>query len=110
VKKGGAVSKLTLTALAAATLLLPASAFAQAAQPGPSGATIARTCYICHGFEAKSSAGQFPQLNNKAADYISTALLDFKADRKKGTIMNRIAKGYSEADIKAVAQYISSLK
>ena len=104
------MSKLTLAALAAVAALLPATVFAQAAAPAsPSATTIARTCYICHGVDAKSG-GPIPRLNNKAADYLSNALLDFKADRKKGTIMNRIAKGYSEADIKAVAQYIASLK
>jgi sulfide dehydrogenase cytochrome subunit len=102
------MSKLTLAAVAVAALL-PATVFAQAAPAGPSAATIARTCYICHGVDAKGT-GPVVRLNDKAAEYLSNALLDFKADRKKGTIMNRIAKGYTEADIKAVAQYIASLK
>ena len=86
---------------------LSSQAWAQA--QGPSPATIARNCYLCHGPEGKT-AGPMPRLHGQPAAAIAKALTEFKTDQRKGTIMNRIAKGYSDADLQAVAQYIGSLK
>ena len=82
---------------------------AWAQSQGASPATIARTCYMCHGPEGKT-AGPMPRLNGQPAAAIAKALVDFKTDQRKGTIMNRIAKGYSDADLQAVAQYIGNLR
>jgi sulfide dehydrogenase cytochrome subunit len=35
---------------------------------------------------------------------------DFRSDKKIGTVMNRIAKGYTDAEIDNVAQFYSELK
>jgi sulfide dehydrogenase cytochrome subunit len=85
------------------------SAEALAQAQGPSPAAIARNCYLCHGPEGKT-AGPMPRLNGQPAAAIGKALTDFKTDQRKGTIMNRIAKGYSDADLQAVAQYLGNLK
>ena len=82
---------------------------AAAQAQGPSPATIARNCYLCHGPEGKT-AGPMPRLAGQPAGAIAKALTDFKTDQRKGTIMNRIAKGYSDADLQAVAQYLGNLK
>lgn len=34
-------------------------------------------------------------------------MLAFKADTRDGTVMNRIAKGYSEEEIAVLADYLS---
>ena len=37
-------------------------------------------------------------------------LIEFKTDRRPATIMNRVAKSYSEEQIAAIADYLAALK
>jgi cytochrome c553 len=94
----------------AATLLLAVAAQAQAqAQEGPSGQAMVFTCYVCHGPQGKSVEG-VPPLMLGQKEFIQRQMADFKADRRPATIMNRIAKGYSDAEIAAIADYLAGLK
>ena len=81
----------------------------QAAVAGASGETIAYTCNGCHGTDGVSK-GAAPKLKGMPADYHAKALKEFKSGKKWSTIMQRIAKGYSDEEIEAVAQYYESLK
>jgi cytochrome subunit of sulfide dehydrogenase len=61
------------------------------------------TCMTCH------SAGdaQIPALVDRSASRLEGQLLDFKYDRVKVTLMNRLAKGYTDAELAAVAAYLA---
>jgi sulfide dehydrogenase cytochrome subunit len=50
-----------------------------------------------------------PSLYGKSSKYIEDMMLLFRKGERKGTVMNRIAKGYSEADIKLIASYFGKL-
>lgn len=63
---------------------------------------IALNCRNCHA--AAESA--IPSLAPLSAQRIRQMLLDFKYDRKTATLMPRIAKGYSDEELKAVADYL----
>ncbi|MCB1875085.1 MAG: c-type cytochrome [Chromatiales bacterium] len=91
-------------ALAATALLVAQMALAEAG-----GAMIGRTCNGCHGTDGVSK-GAAPSLKGLPADYLAKAMKDFKADARPATIMNRIAKGYSDAELGAVAQYFATMK
>lgn len=69
-------------------------------------AVLANTCFSCHGPDGVSQ-GAMPSINGKSAEYIETALMAFREDRRKGTIMNRIAKGFDADEIKALSRYLS---
>lgn len=86
---------------------LAASQTAIAADAG--GKIIAAQCNGCHGFEG-TSKGIIPSLRGKPAVYLSESMKEFKSDKRKGTIMNRIAKGYSDGELDNVAKYYSGLK
>lgn len=73
------------------------------------GAIIAAQCNGCHGFEGVSK-GVAPSLKGKPAKYLLESMKAFKSDKHEGTIMNRIAKGYSDVELDNVAKYYSSLK
>ena len=90
----------------AATLL---AAGAAQAQDGPSGQAMVQTCYVCHGPQGKS-AEAVPPLMLGQKDFIQRQMLDFKTDRRPATIMNRIAKGYSDEQIAAIADYLATVK
>ena len=87
------------------TVLLASSA----AIAGAQGDTIAYTCNGCHGTDGVSK-GAVPTLKGMPADYHAKTLKDFKANKRPSTIMGRIAKGYSDEELNAVAEYYESLK
>ncbi|MGD2073606.1 MAG: c-type cytochrome [Gammaproteobacteria bacterium] len=71
-----------------------------------SGQAIAYTCAGCHGTNGVSQ-GSAPSLAGEKAENLKEMLLDYKNDKEEGTIMNRIAKGYSDAELAAVAEFFS---
>ncbi|HJQ56911.1 MAG TPA: c-type cytochrome [Vineibacter sp.] len=99
--------KIRIAAAIVAALCMPAGAWAQSA--GPSGQAMVETCYVCHGPDGKS-AGPIAPLVGLPKDHIVRQMADFKADRRPGTIMNRIAKSYSDEQIAAMAEFIATLK
>jgi len=100
------MSKSKLAAMLAIASLV-ASPAVTAADAG--GAIIAAQCNGCHGFEG-ASKGAAPALKGRPAPYLSQSMKDYKSGKTKGTIMNRIAKGYSDAELDNVAKYYSGLK
>lgn len=76
-------------------------------QEGASGAMLAAPCAGCHGPNGNSE-GAAPSIAGTAAEDMVAAMNDFKAGKRSPTIMNRIAKGYNDADIKALAKYFAA--
>jgi sulfide dehydrogenase cytochrome subunit len=73
------------------------------------GRTIAAACYGCHGAGAASGAAIPPIIFGAPAEYIEKALKAFRDGSRPSTIMQRIAKGYSDADIAAVSEYFAAM-
>jgi cytochrome c553 len=72
-------------------------------------------CASCHGPEAKGD-GQFPRLASQLYDYVIKKLTNWdkergqdKANPDTSTIMQPIAHDLTEAQVKAVAAYVSQL-
>jgi sulfide dehydrogenase cytochrome subunit len=72
-----------------------------------SSAVLANTCFSCHGPDGKS-AGAMPWIAGKSTEYITKVMIDFKTGAMDSTVMQRIAKGFSDDEIKALAQYFSA--
>jgi cytochrome subunit of sulfide dehydrogenase len=70
---------------------------------------LANNCFTCHGPNGRSP-GSIPSLTNLSADDIATRLKNFKTGATASTVMGRHAKGYSDAELDAVATYIAELK
>jgi cytochrome c553 len=73
-------------------------------------------CASCHGPEAKGQ-GQFPRLAGQLNDYIFSKLKNWSTERGQkpkepdiSAMMEPIAHGLTDAQIKAVAAYVSSLE
>ncbi|MCO6440250.1 MAG: cytochrome c [Nitrococcus mobilis] len=64
-------------------------------------------CTSCHGEGGRSSAPTFPILAGQYADYLATALQDYKEGDRKNPIMTGMAGDLSEADIYDIAAYLS---
>jgi sulfide dehydrogenase cytochrome subunit len=65
----------------------------------------AQSCLSCH--NTRADAGALPSLANQDSSTIANMMAEFRSGQRHGTIMNRIAKGYSDADIKALADEIA---
>ncbi|MCU7853666.1 MAG: cytochrome c4 [Candidatus Thiodiazotropha sp. (ex Monitilora ramsayi)] len=91
-------------------LVISASSVAFAADKKPllSGASasmLANTCAGCHGTNGASTGPATPSIGGISAVYFEEVMLGFKNDEIKNTIMTRIAKGYTEDEIKAMAEF-----
>jgi cytochrome subunit of sulfide dehydrogenase len=73
------------------------------------GRRIAGTCANCHGTDGRSQGGM-PALAGYPADRMVATMADFKSGNKPATIMHQIAKGYSDAQVAAVAAYFAALR
>jgi cytochrome c553 len=96
--------------LAAAAVVAAGIVPAQAQQAD--GPVLAMSCLNCHGPGGKSP-GDIPSIAGKSEDFLKNAMVDFRDGKRSGnsaTVMGRLAKGYSDAEIAAVAKYIATLK
>lgn len=90
-------------AIAVAALAWAAPAAAQNANPQ----LLSLSCSGCHGPNGRSPAAM-PPLFGRTAETIAQALREFRGDQRQATVMNRIAKGYSDEEIDAVAREIAA--
>ncbi len=95
----------TLTALRSC-LIVAAPALIQTPASAADTALLAAACSGCHAKAA--TEGGFPQIYGRPAAEIREALLAFKAEEREATVMNRIAKGYSEDEIAELAEYLAA--
>ena len=102
--------KLTLGAgLFAAVLMVSGSAYADGAMPMAPANLLASNCFSCHGMEGRSS-GITEDIYGMPAEKFTKALAGFKSGEKESTVMQRISKGYSDDEIKAMAGYFAAIK
>lgn len=72
-------------------------------------------CMACHGPDGRGMAGTgYPQLAGQWSDYISAKLIEWKSgttwsDDVNGKVMPEIVAKLSEADLAALASYVSGL-
>jgi cytochrome c553 len=88
-----------------ATVLVWAGA-AWAADAPPPGAS---SCSGCHP-SGKSVQTPVPRLIGKDAAQIATAMAEFKSGKRPTSIMDRIAKGFTEDETKAIAAWYAQQK
>jgi sulfide dehydrogenase cytochrome subunit len=92
---------------ALAGALLCATALAAEASPdAPPGAT---SCSGCHSPTATDTATP-PGLVGRDPGKIVAALAEFRSGQRKGTIMDRIVKGFTPEEIQAIAAWYGAQK
>ncbi len=70
------------------------------------GALLAASCSSCHAVGAEGPA-QLPRLDILTAEEIAASVKAFRAD-ENATLMNRIARGFSDYEIDVIASYLAS--
>ena len=86
------------------------AAIPAAAQEDKAARSLAANCSACHGAEGKSVGGNIPGLAGQNKEYLVQQMKDFKEGKRQATIMHQIAKGYSDAEIAAMAAYFAAQK
>jgi sulfide dehydrogenase cytochrome subunit len=70
---------------------------------------LSNSCSACHGTDGKSP-GAIPGIYGKSAKFLTQALTEFRSGNRQSTVMERHARGYSDQEIKLIADYFASLK
>jgi cytochrome c553 len=96
--------------LAAACLLpLLTAAVAQAAPVDRQARVWAASCAACHGTDGRGQ-GSIPAIAGKDAEQSYRALLEFKNNqRPAATIMHQHAKGYTDDELRRIAQFYAGI-
>lgn len=68
---------------------------------------LAGNCIVCHGSNGNSEGPAIPSIAGVSEQFMIDMMDGFKKDEVPSTIMGRIAKGYSDDEIKALAKYFS---
>ncbi len=104
-----------LSCLAALLLGLAGTAGAQppkpaAAPPAVSGEAMAHSCAACHGIQGRLGDEFFmPLAGMPEAQFVAT-MQDFRDGRRPATLMGLVARGFSDADLQAMARYFSRIQ
>jgi cytochrome subunit of sulfide dehydrogenase len=116
----------TIKVLGLAILLLSVGA----ANANSKANMLSDTCVVCHGDKGASLGPAIPNLAGMSRNYLVGAMLAFKYDdnqlrdiiqsdkdfedveafSRESTVMDRIAKGYTNDEIKIIADYFSAQK
>ena len=90
----------------AVAVVLASIATAPAASPEPPAG--ASSCSGCHANPGVDTP--IPRLAGKNAADMVAQMQAFKAGQQKSTVMDRIAKGFSDAEIQAIAEWYAQQK
>jgi len=71
------------------------------------GRDIAANCANCHGTDGRSR-GVVPSLAGQDKAYIVQQMKDFRDGKRPSTIMQQLAKGYTDPQIEAAAAYFAA--
>lgn len=94
----------------AAALLALAAATAAAQAPDPNLArNLAAACANCHGTNGVSQGGTV-SLAGQPQSALVRKMQDFKAGRTPSTIMQQLAKGYTDEQIELIAGWFAAQK
>ena len=69
-------------------------------------AMLSASCEGCHGTYGRSP-GAIPPIAGKSAEYLRKTLEDFRSSDTEATVMGRHVKGYTDKEIRLIAEYFS---
>lgn len=76
----------------------------------PNAAMLSNACAGCHGTNGGSAGPVMPSLASQSKTAIVEAMKKFKTGARPSTVMGRLAKAYSDAEIDAMGEYFSKQK
>ena len=77
------------------------------AQESPAARSLAATCWACHGPDGRSVTREVASLAGLPREQIASQVRAFRDGSRSSTVMQQIARGYSEQQIDLIADYFS---
>jgi cytochrome subunit of sulfide dehydrogenase len=101
------VNRLLIRTLASLVLLV---AIGHAAAAGKDlGRDVAANCANCHGTDGRSRAA-VPSLAGRDSGELIRQMHEFRDGKRASTIMQQLARGYTDTEIEAAAAYFAAQK
>ena len=97
--------KLLMAAVVTGLMTIGSTLSADLRAPGD---VLAFQCAGCHGFNGHSVGPDIPSLAGFPKDYFVQTMMDYKEGRRFGTIMDRVAWGYTQQDFEAMAEFFAA--
>jgi cytochrome c553 len=73
--------------------------------------TLAANCAQCHGTEGRTAPGSaLPSIAGMPREYLATQLHAFKAGTRPSTVMQQLARGYTDAQLEQLAAFFAAQK
>ena len=92
-----------------AALLTGLLASGSAIAAPPSAKALSITCAGCHGFNGVSVGPASPSIAGLPHEFFVESMKAYQEGKRPATVMDRIAKGYSEEEISLMADYFSAM-
>lgn len=73
----------------------------------PTATMLGDTCAGCHGTDGASNGPATPSISGLSETYLVDTMMAFKSGERPSTVMGRIAKGYTDEEIKTMATYFA---
>lgn len=81
---------------------------AASAYAADNGQRLYASCAACHGTAGAGIGGVLPRLAGQPKGALADSMRAFKAGTRPATIMQQIAKGYTEEQIEQIAAYLAA--
>jgi cytochrome subunit of sulfide dehydrogenase len=91
------------------SVVIAPGAFAHGSGSDSTARNLAATCANCHGTEGHS-VGAVAKLAGQPAQDMLAKLAEFKEGKRPATIMHQIAKGFTDQQLKLIADYFAAQK
>jgi sulfide dehydrogenase cytochrome subunit len=92
--------------LASGLMLSAAPVLADSMDP----AMLSHTCAGCHGTFGASAGDSMPVIGGQPKAFLKQSMLNYREGKRHSTIMQRLAKGYDDAQLDAIAAFIADQK
>jgi cytochrome c553 len=89
-----------------ATVILCAASLSAVAQTPPPGRLLASNCFQCHGTNGKGPG--FDTLAGKSASEIYKEMIEFRSGKEGNGLMAKHSMGYTDAQLRLLAQWLST--
>jgi len=90
--------------------VLASAAFTVDAQDDAVARSLAATCANCHGTDGRSVTKEVPALAGQPKQFLISQMKAFQEGKRPATVMQQIAKGYTDAQLELLAGYLSAQK
>lgn len=85
-------------------------AFAAANLTANGARALAANCAACHGTNGNSVGGAIPGLAGMNKEYFLNQIKAFRDGKREATLMHQISKGYTDAEMTAIADFFAAQK